>query len=73
LAFIQAKPKHKVISKVCMPKTHSTVTLWCVANAGSPRSQWICGHWMSIQCLSVSRLRQTGVCPALCSSSQTQS
>ena len=47
----------KLISKVCMPEAYSTVTLWCVANTGPPRSQWICGHWMSIQCWSVCHLR----------------
>lgn len=64
----------KLVNKACMPEAHSTMTLWCVANAGPPRSPWICGHWMSIQCLSVCRLRQTmQVCPALSTSLQTQS
>lgn len=40
----------KLISKVCMPETQSTVTSWCVANAGPPRSQLICGRWMSMHC-----------------------
>lgn len=59
-----------LISKVCMPEAHSTVTLWCVAHAGPPRSQWICGHWM---CLSLCHLRQTEVSPALSSFLQPQS
>lgn len=41
----------KLISKVCTPETCSTVPLWCIANAGHPRSQWIFGYWLTVQCL----------------------
>lgn len=46
-----AKGSGKLISNSFIPETYSTVHLWCIANAVPPRSQWICGHWMTIQCL----------------------
>lgn len=49
LIFHSAYGSSKLISNMCLTETCSTVHLRCVANAGIPRSQWICGHW--IQCL----------------------
>lgn len=48
----------KLISKVCISESCSTVTLWCIANAGPPRSQCVHVHWMTTQCLFATSERQ---------------